>query len=135
MWRPERAVLDANLSFYEAFAAQDLAAMEKVWSAKHMIACIHPGWQVLHGREQVIGSWRTILLGESAPIRCKDPKAVLLDQTALVTCIERMASNQLVATNVFVLEDGLWKMVHHQAGAFTERSFRAIVVPPKDSLN
>ena len=35
---------------------------------------------------------------------------------AFVVCYERLGPNFLIATNLFVKEDGAWKMVHHQAG-------------------
>jgi hypothetical protein len=135
MWTPDRAVLDANLSFYEAFAAQDLAAMDAVWSSTHPVTCIHPGWQAIHGREQVISSWRAVLRHNSAPIRCEDARAHVFDEAAYVTCVERIASAQLAASNFFVLEEGLWKMVHHQASEFTQRSVPDELVRPPETLN
>jgi hypothetical protein len=33
-----------------------------------------------------------------------------------VICRELVAGSPLVATNVFVLEDEGWKLVHHQSG-------------------
>ena len=47
------AVLFANEAFYQAFAARDLAAMEEVWAHHCPVACIHPGWPPLHGRQAV----------------------------------------------------------------------------------
>ena len=40
LWTPERAVLEANLSFYEAFASRDFAAMDRLWSKRHVVAFI-----------------------------------------------------------------------------------------------
>ena len=34
---------------------------------------------------------------------------------AFVVCTERFPGVELVATNVFVREDGAWKLVHHHA--------------------
>lgn len=135
LWTPERAVLEANLSFYEAFAAQDFAAMDRLWSKRHIVACIHPGWQVLHGRDQVMASWRAILEAESAAVRCEDAKAMVLDDAAFVTCVELVAASRLVATNIFVFEEGVWRMVHHQAAPFSARNLPGEVVPPKETLN
>jgi len=135
MWSPERAVLEANVSFYEAFANQDFSAMQRLWSSQTPVICIHPGWPVLHGREQVLASWRAILNEDAPPIRCEDARVVMLDQFALVTCTERILDNQLAATNGFVLEDGLWRLVHHQAGPFSPRPIPPTAIPPKSSLN
>ena len=135
MWTPDRAVLEANLSFYEAFATQDFAAMDEIWSRTHPVACTHPGWQAIHGRDQVMASWRAVLRHQSAPIRCEEPRAFVFDEAAYVTCVERIASAQLAASNIFVLEDGLWRMVHHQAAEFTKRSLPDEVVVPHGTLN
>ncbi len=42
----------------------------------------------------------------------------VLGTSAFVTCLEGTVgeSARLVATNVFMLEEGHWRLVHHQAG-------------------
>jgi hypothetical protein len=64
-----------------------------------------------------------------------DTEVIVLDESAFVTCIERVKDNRLVATNIFVLEHGVWKMVHHQAGPFHENEGQAMVRPPDRQLN
>ena len=87
------------------------------------VACIHPGWQPLHGRDSVLASWRDIMSSPtSPPIRCSDPVAHMLGAAAVVICTERFPGAELVATNVFVEEDGAWKLVHHQAGGVARPS-------------
>ena len=49
------ALLFANEAFYAAFAGHDYAAMEALWARHAPVACIHPGWGVLEGRE-----WRLV---------------------------------------------------------------------------
>ena len=68
MTADERAVLAANAAFYRAFAERDVAAMDALWARSTPVACIHPGWQVLNGREAVMASWRGILAGVPPPI-------------------------------------------------------------------
>ena len=110
------AVLFANEAFYRAFAARDVAAMEDIWARNCPVACIHPGWGPLFGREAVIESWHGILENpESPPVVCHDAKAFVYGNTAFVTCFEALGGGFLIATNVFVREDGAWKMVHHHA--------------------
>jgi ketosteroid isomerase-like protein len=112
----EEQVLAANAEFYRAFAARDTAAMYALWAVRTPVACIHPGWRALRGREAVLASWRDILGGAGAPaIRCADAAAHVLGDAAFVTCTERLPGVELVATNLFVREDGAWKMVHHHA--------------------
>lgn len=136
MLNPEQAVLEANTEFYEAFAAGDVRTMGDIWARKEVVVCIHPGWQSLRGREQVMASWRVIFAGGSPPVRCTDATVTLMDQIAVVVCVERLPDAKLAATNIFVLEDGLWKMVHHHAGPFAERDLPASdPTPPPHSLN
>ena len=116
--RDEEQVLAANATFYAAFAAKDPKAMEAVWARRAPLACIHPGWQALRGREAVLASWRSILSGPGAPpITCSGAVAQVVGDTAFVLCTERIPAAQLAATNVFVREDGAWRLVHHHAGS------------------
>ena len=114
--RDEERILAANARFYSAFAAKDADAMAAVWARRAPIACIHPGWQPLRGRDAVLASWRSILSGPGAPpITCGDAVAHVLGDTAFVLCVERIPAVELIATNIFIREDGEWKMVHHHA--------------------
>lgn len=109
-------VLEANESFYRAFARRDAGAMARVWAERRPVVCIHPGWDVLEGREGVLESWQRILGSGNAPdVRCAVAEAHVHGEVALVTCHEVLEGGRLAATNVFVREDGAWRMVHHQA--------------------
>lgn len=109
-------VLETNEAFYRAFAAHDPIAMESVWAEHHAVACIHPGWDVLAGRRDVLASWRNILDSGSAPeVSCSLAEAHVLGDAAFVTCHEMVSGGRLAATNVFVREGAGWRMVHHQA--------------------
>jgi hypothetical protein len=111
------ALLRTNAAFYRAFAERDIEAMDELWAHETPVACIHPGWPALHGREDVMASWRSILLGGETPeIRCEQVEVCLLGEVGLVTCVERIEEDALVATNLFRLERGLWQIVHHHAG-------------------
>ena len=84
---------------------------------KRPVACIHPGWDALVGRDMVMESWAAILGGAGAPqIRCEAPRAFVLGPSAFVICREVLEQGQLIATNVFAREPAGWRMVHHQAG-------------------
>ena len=113
----ELAVLDANDAFYRAFSKQDMKGIKELWSADHDIAVIHPGWPPLLGHKAVFSSWQQIMEGEMSPsISCVDARVNIFGETAVVICTEVLANVGLVATNIFVLEDGDWKMIHHHAG-------------------
>jgi hypothetical protein len=116
------AVLFANDAFYTAFATGDLAAMDAVWARRAPVCCIHPGWTALNDRDAIMESWRGILSAgpgdrrQTAAIRCVRPEAFLLGDSAWVACYEILPNGILIATNIFVPEDGAWRMVHHHAG-------------------
>ncbi len=111
------AVLFANDAFYSAFAERDMAAMEALWSTEAPVAVIHPGWQALTGRDEVMESWQAILEGPNPPeITCHGASAHVCGDLAYVLCYEQVGGGFLVATNLFVREGGAWRMIHHQAG-------------------
>ena len=115
---PEQAaVLFANDAFYVAFTTRDSNAMDELWARTVPVTCVHPGWNVVEGRDAVMASWRNILANPESPqITCRQATAHVHGDVAYVVCFETIETNHLVATNVFVREDGAWRMVHHQAG-------------------
>jgi hypothetical protein len=116
------AVLAANLEFYRAFAGRDLPAMEALWARQAPVACIHPGWPALSDRDAVMESWHGILSNPEAPcVICYDERVLLYGDAALVVCEEELAGGTLVASNLFVREDGAWRIAHHQAGQLVAR--------------
>jgi ketosteroid isomerase-like protein len=122
----EIEVLDANEAFYRAFRTRDLAALEGAWATLAPVACIHPGWDALDGREEVLASFRAILGSGTAPrVRCTQAQAHLLGEVAYVTCHELVEGARLVATNLFVREDGRWRLCHHQSSQLAAGQVRA----------
>ena len=110
-------VLAANKEFYQAFIKCDADRMDEIWSEREDITVIHPGYSLLRGRDNVLISWRQILSSAKVfDIRCCNDSAYIGDNTAYVVCHEILARNTLIATNIFVLENAAWKLVHHQAG-------------------
>ncbi len=115
--KAQQAVISANEAFYTAFRNRDMQAMDAIWAHNDEVAVIHPGWPSLTGRDQVMTSWRMILEDGSPPkIRSVEPKAYIYGNAAFVVCYEDVGGGFLIATNIFVFEDGAWRMVHHQAG-------------------
>lgn len=113
----QQAVLKTNEAFYRAFSNNDIVSMEDLWSTQFEITVIHPGWPVLQGRESVMSSWNQIMTVDTpAHITCVNVKVNLLGDVALVICTEVLEEIELIATNTFILEEGNWKMIHHQAG-------------------
>lgn len=111
-------VLAANDAFYRAFNQKDMGAMDAIWARSVSVGCIHPGWNVLWGREPVIESWERILSNPDQPkIVAGGATVNVMGAVAIVACRELVAGAPLATTNVFVLEEDTWKIAHHQAGA------------------
>jgi hypothetical protein len=131
----EVEVLAANQAFYTAFARGDLTVIDALWAQRSPVACIHPGWGALHGREDVMESWRSILEGGPGPtVRCTRPSACVLGDSAYVVCGENIQGAELVATNFFIREDGAWKLVLHQAGPVHRRAEPRRHTPPRPGM-
>jgi ketosteroid isomerase-like protein len=131
----EAAVLYANATFYRAFTAGDYAAMSELWAERAPVACLHPTAQTCIGRSLVLDTWKQILRGPSRfELRCDDPVVHVFGDAAIVTCYEGADDDpaHLAATNVFVMEDGRWRMVHHHAGPIANPLPRP---PPARSMN
>lgn len=115
----ESAILAANEAFYRAFRERNVAAMRALWSTSAPVTCLHPGMAAIHGRDAVLRSFQGILGHPNAPkLVATEARVKLLGTTAYVVCYEGEEAQpaRLVATNVFVLEEGAWRLVVHQAG-------------------
>lgn len=135
MSAPEE-ILAANNAFYKAFADRDIAAMEALWAKNHPVSCVHPGWPPLMGRDAVMASWRDVLsASEPMEIRVQDIGVQGFGDTALVLCGEILNGRAaLSAANLFVREDGKWRLAFHQSGQIVMRDENA-PPPPRPVLH
>jgi len=114
---------DAEQAFYEAFANADLALMMTVWAERDFIECIHPMSNRAQGYEAVEESWREIFEGGlrvqlklSGIHRTQDALiAVHILYEHLSTPGDDNSWPPVIATNVFQLVEGSWRMIHHHA--------------------
>jgi len=127
------AVDAANREFYRAFQDGDFVAMERLWDHGAHVRCVHPGWEMLSGWEQVRGSWERILSGPDIELEIEidDVDIRAGDDVAWVSCIERLSRpglvSEVVATNVFERSgDGTWRMVQHHASPILNRRAEVI---------
>lgn len=110
----EEAVRDANRAFYNAFNERDIDAMDRLWARGAPVTCIHPGSNLLRGRETIMESWRAILANPAQPRVIGSVEDVQLrGDTAVVVGRELVSGSPLVVTNVYVRENDGWKLVHH----------------------
>ena len=123
----ETAVEAANLAFYRALEARDLAHMDAVWLHEDGVTCVHPGWHRLDGWPEVRRSWENIFANSRAwTVACEDLRITVGGDVAFVACVEVIrpfgigddeAAARMQATNVFFRRDGQWLLVHHHASA------------------
>ncbi len=123
----EMAVAAANLAFYRALEARELANMERVWVQEESVSCVHPGWHRLDGWPEIRRSWENIF-ANSRPwtVTCEDVRIWVSGDLAWVTCVEvitpfggdeEVDAARMQATNVFGHVNGEWRMLHHHASA------------------
>lgn len=65
--------------------------MDAVWGHGPHVQIIHPGSNIIAGREQVMESWKTILAGvrpRAFRIDLEDVRVHAVDSYGFVTCIE-----------------------------------------------
>ena len=110
-------LLAANAAFYAAFNAGDEAGMGRLWAHGDGVACLHPGWPVLVGRDTVLESWRRIFTAGATPtVTCREPRAWPSAEGGMVICYEQVGGQLLAATNLFRTEAGGLQLYHHQSG-------------------
>ena len=110
-------ILFANEAFYAAFASGDFDAMNDVWATDAPCVCLHPGATPIFERVAIMQSWEQILADPGITgIIAHSPRVMELGDFALVICYESLSGGTLIATNGFVREAGVWRMVSHQAG-------------------
>jgi len=118
----EEKVLAVNLAFYEALRSLDLARMESVWLQEDWVRCLHPGWELLLGWEEVQRSWAAIFKSTTQIlISISRPVVQIVGDAAWVSCLEDVTTAQkdgvssalIETTNIFVRHRGRWLLVHH----------------------
>ena len=116
MSETKKNILEANNRFYDAFCSRDLKSMQELWAANDNLVCIHPGWGLLEGWDDVMRSWEGIFENPSTP-EIRPVSETVFEQGAygFVVCGESVegAEPSLVATNIFENSSEGWKLVHH----------------------
>lgn len=117
-------VEQANAQFYRALESGVLERMEEIWIHEDWVRCVHPGWDLLMSWHRVRESWEMIFNGgQRMRASPSDVSVHIVGDVAWVTCVENITvfnessfdSAQAAATNLFVLRNERWLMVHHHA--------------------
>ena len=124
--KPEEKVLAANQRFYQALEEMDLDEMEAVWLHEDWVACVHPGWELLEGWEEIRAAWQRIFANtKRMKVAVTNVTVRVEGHSAWVNCIEQVTSSYetgfstawVQATNIYVERNGDWRLVHHHASA------------------
>jgi ketosteroid isomerase-like protein len=112
----------AEQAFYQALERADLGAMMQVWAEDEEIVCVHPGGPRLVGLDAVRDSWREIFsAGPRLRVRLLDPRVQGGRMLSVHNVYERITvrgdlrAHLVLATNVYVLTTGGWRMLLHHA--------------------
>ncbi|HUP98402.1 MAG TPA: nuclear transport factor 2 family protein [Usitatibacter sp.] len=128
---------EAEIAFYEAFERADLAAMMAVWGESDDVVCIHPTGPRLQGFEAVRQSWAQIFTnGSRLRIRTADVRKFDGDTVAVRSVVELLTApggqgtpQSVLATNVYALGDGGWRLMVHHASPVPEAAAPAEETP------
>lgn len=113
------AVLAANSAFYVAHEEGDVLTMYESWlHDEERVVCTHPGWPCIRGWSSVWASWRQLLEHPHRPQFIITSEQVdVVGDMAWVSCDENLLGQAegttVSAINVFVIDDGRWKLVAH----------------------
>lgn len=114
----------ANREFYRAFESLDMDRMRAVWLDTAGIKCVHPGWQPLFDWEPIMESWTRIFQNTGyIEFEIADETIFVNNDLAVVSLFEKLntvqsgqsVSGAVNATNVFLKQDEVWKMIVHHA--------------------
>ena len=121
---PEVALRSANTKFYAAFESLDLAEMEAVWSHDDSVTCVHPGWDLLLGWDEVRERWaRLFAHAKRVRIALSGVWVRVEGDVGWVSCTQHVTTAfadgfddaMVQTTNIFLRRDEQWLLVVHHA--------------------
>jgi len=121
---PEEALRLANQRFYAAFESLDMAQMEAVWAHDDAVQCVHPGWSILLGWDEVHERWARIFANTKRVrvalngiwIRVEGNVGWVGCTAHVTTAFADGFDDAIVqATNIFVLREDRWLLAAHHA--------------------
>jgi ketosteroid isomerase-like protein len=130
----EEEVLAANRTFYAALHTLDMSLMAQVWLHADWVKCLHPGWDLLMGWDEVGRSWEEIFRStEQMMVSITRPLVHVAGDVAWISCLENVttayqndfSTAMVEATNIFVRRSGRWLLVHRHTTPLPE--------PPPDA--
>jgi ketosteroid isomerase-like protein len=121
----ESALLAANARFYDAFRAQSVPGMMSLWlPASDQVSVAHPLRGLIVGADEVASAWAGMFaLGAVVSCEVEVVRVEAGRNVGWVLCRQLVESargkltvgGERIATNIFHLYKGEWKMAHHSA--------------------
>ena len=120
----KKSIIEANQSFYNAFNKSDIELMIGIWLNDSTSQCIHPGWDVLTGFENIMSSWQKIFTSaQDLEIKLSHVEVTTSENLAWITCQENLFSilssgvqlSKVHSTNLFKKVNNEWKVILHHA--------------------
>lgn len=124
MTESEKDVYGLNEKFYKALDNGDIGLMGDIWLKDDTVKCIHPGWPLIRGWNDIKESWEKIFeSGQLGSVEISDTFADVNEEIAWLNCIEKLnhvIGGQVVitmaqTTNIFEKRDSRWYLVLHHA--------------------
>ncbi|MBK8012337.1 MAG: nuclear transport factor 2 family protein [Deltaproteobacteria bacterium] len=123
-------VEEANLSFYDAFGSRDIEKMARLWSRSPHARCVHPGWELVIGWNDIRQSWVEIFRTlEEVEFELEDVHVEVSGRSAWANLIAHVSAStdegesfnaSVVTTNIFELQENRWVLVLHHSSNFAE---------------
>jgi ketosteroid isomerase-like protein len=119
-------VEEINDRFYRALENSDLDEMSEIWLHEDWVKCVHPGWDLIIGWDEICESWDRIFSNAAGMrVSATEIEIRIEGDFALLSCYENLAvfldsvsapvSARTTATNLFQRVGGKWRMIHHHA--------------------
>ncbi len=123
---PEEMVAAANRSFYDAHEERNISAMSALWEHSARVVCVHPGWPILRGWDDVLQSWVGIFRGPGRNQFILTNEAIVVaGDVAWLTLDENLmgleGTGTVAATNVFAKSADRWLLVAHHGSPVMSR--------------
>ena len=121
---PHTALIKANDTFYSALENRDIDTMDALWLHDGWVRCVHPGRDALVGWPAVRRSFEEIFSRTRwLQVTPTSIDVLVFGEIGVIACVENitienqdeMGMKVALATNIFRLTDGGWRMMHHHA--------------------
>ena len=119
----ENELMASNRAFYEALHTLAVDRMDALWWHEEWTSCLHPGWDLILGWEDIHESWANIFRSTLQMLVSISRSLVHVHgDVGWVSCIENVTSTyeggfetaMIEATNIFVRRGGEWRLAHRQ---------------------